>query len=37
MQERRLTPIKFSDIIGYTALVGSDEDQAFHYVFNNQS
>jgi class 3 adenylate cyclase len=27
MQERRLAAIMFTDIVGYTALMGSDEDQ----------
>jgi class 3 adenylate cyclase len=29
MQDRRLAAIMFSDITGYTALIGKDEDRAF--------
>ena len=29
MQDRRLAAIMFTDIVGYTALMGSDEDRAF--------
>ncbi len=29
MSERRLAAIMFTDIVGYTILMGSDEDQAF--------
>ena len=29
MQERRLAAIMFTDIVGYTALMGSDEEKAF--------
>ena len=30
MQERRLAAIMFTDIVGYTTLMGEDEDKAFH-------
>ncbi len=32
MQERRHAAIVFTDIIGYTALMGADEDQAFEVL-----
>ena len=36
MQERRLAAIMFTDIVGYTALMGSDEDQAFEVLRKNR-
>ncbi len=36
MQERRLAAIMFTDIVGYTALMGSDEDQAFEVLKKNR-
>ena len=35
MQERRLAAIMFTDIVGYTALMGSDEDRAFDMLARN--
>ncbi len=29
-QSRQLAAILFTDIVGYTALMGRDEDKAFH-------
>jgi class 3 adenylate cyclase len=36
MQERRLAAIMFTDIVGYTALIGSDEDRAFDVLAKNR-
>ena len=36
MQERRLAAIMFTDIVGYTALMGSDEDHAFEILRKNR-
>ena len=35
-QERRLAAIMFTDIVGYTALMGSDEDRAFEVLQKNR-
>ena len=36
MQERRLAAIMFTDIAGYTSLMGSDEDRAFQVLHKNR-
>ncbi len=36
MQQRRLAAIMFTDIAGYTALMGSDEDRAFEVLRKNR-
>ena len=36
MAERRLAAIMFTDIVGYTALMGSDEDHAFEVLKKNK-
>ncbi len=36
MSHRRLAAIMFSDIVGYTALMGSDEDKAFQVLRENR-
>ncbi len=36
MSERRLAAIMFTDIVGYTALMGSDEDKAFQVIRKNR-
>ena len=36
MTKRRLAAIMFSDIVGYTALMGSDEDKAFQVLRQNR-
>ncbi len=36
MQERRLAAIMFTDIVGYTALMGKDEDRAFEILAINR-
>ncbi len=36
MQKRRLAAIMFTDIVGYTALMGSDEDRAFEVLHKNR-
>lgn len=36
MHERRLAAIMFTDIVGYTALMGSDEDLAFEVLHKNR-
>ena len=36
MQERRLAAIMFTDIVGYTSLMGSDEDRAFEVLRKNR-
>ncbi len=33
---RRLAAIMFTDIVGYTALMGSDEDRAFEVLGKNR-
>ncbi len=35
-QKRHLAAIMFTDIVGYTALIGSDEDRAFAVLRKNQ-
>ena len=35
MSERRLAAIMFTDIVGYTAFMGSDEDRAFEVLKKN--
>jgi adenylate cyclase len=34
--ERKLAAIMFTDIVGYTALMGSDEDRAFELLHKNR-
>jgi len=36
MQERRLAAIMFTDIVGYTKLMGSNEDKAFQVLRKNR-
>ncbi len=36
MAQRKLAAIMFSDIVGYTALMGSDEDKAFQVLRQNR-
>jgi adenylate cyclase len=36
MQDRRLAAIMFTDIVGYTALMGSEEDHAFEVLRKNR-
>jgi len=36
MQKRRLAAIMFSDIVGYTALMGKDEKKAFDFLRKNR-
>ena len=36
MSQRRLAAIMFSDIVGYTTLMGSDEDKAFQVLRQNR-
>ena len=36
MSQRRLAAIMFTDIVGYTALMGSDEDKAFQVLRQNR-
>lgn len=36
MQQHRLAAIMFTDIVGYTALMGSDEEHAFQVLKNNR-
>jgi len=36
MPERRLAAIMFTDIVGYTALMGSDEERAFEVLRKNR-
>lgn len=35
-EDRRLTTIMFTDIVGYTALMGSDEDRALKTLLKNR-
>ena len=35
-ENRRLAAIMFTDIVGYTALMGSDEDRAFEVLGKNR-
>jgi len=37
MEDRRLAAIMFTDIVGYTALMGSDEDKAFDMLRRNHA
>ena len=37
MQKRRLAAIMFTDIVGYTALMGKDEDLAFQMLRKNRN
>ena len=37
MQERRHAAIMFTDIVGYTTLMGSDEDKAFDMLVRNRN
>jgi len=34
--QRKLAAIMFTDIVGYTALMGSDEDKAFEMLRKNR-
>lgn len=36
MQKRKLSAIMFTDIVGYTSLMGEDEKKAFHFLKNNR-
>jgi len=36
-EDRRLAAIMFTDIVGYTALMGKDEDQAFDILVRNHA
>jgi class 3 adenylate cyclase len=36
MTQRRLAAIMFTDIVGYTALMGSDEDKVFQVLRQNR-
>ena len=36
-EKRRLAAIMFTDIVGYTALMGKDEDSAFRLIRKNSS
>jgi len=36
MKQRRLAAIMFTDIVGYTSLMGKDEDQAFKILHKNR-
>jgi TolB-like protein len=36
MQQRKLAAIMFSDIVGYTSLMGSDERKAFDFIKKNR-
>ena len=36
MQQHRLVAIMFTDIVGYTALMGSDEERAFEMLQKNR-
>ncbi len=36
MQQRKLAAIMFSDIVGYTSLMGKDERKAFDYIRKNR-
>jgi class 3 adenylate cyclase len=35
-ERRQLAAIMFTDIVGYTALMGSDEDKAFQVLRKNR-
>jgi hypothetical protein len=37
MEDRRLAAIMFTDIVGYTTLMGSDEKKAFEILRKNRS
>jgi len=37
MEDRRLAAIMFTDIAGYTKLMGSDEDKAFQLLRKNRN
>jgi len=36
-QNRQLAAIMFTDIVGYTALMGHDEGKAFEYLRKNRN
>ena len=36
MAQRRLAAIMFTDIVGYTSLMGSDEKKAFNFLWKNR-
>jgi len=36
-EDRKLAAIMFTDIVGYTALMGSDEDKAFDMLKRNHA
>jgi class 3 adenylate cyclase len=36
-EDRRLAAIMFTDIVGYTALMGKDEDKAFDMLARNHA
>ena len=36
MEKRRLAAIMFTDIVGYTRMMGADEDKAFKVLDNNR-
>jgi class 3 adenylate cyclase len=36
-EDRRLAAIVFTDIVGYTALMGKDEDRAFQILRKNRN
>ena len=36
-QTRQLAAIMFTDIVGYTALMGDDEQKAFEYLAKNRA
>lgn len=37
LEDRRLAAIMFTDIVGYTKLMGSDEDKAFDMLARNHT
>ena len=37
MSQRRLAAIMFTDIVGYTTLMGEDEDKAFQILRKNRN
>jgi class 3 adenylate cyclase len=36
-QSRQIAAIMFTDIVGYTALMGNDEQKAFEYLKKNRA